>query len=78
MGHDLLDVVGVVAVDVAVALFARGAVVREFVAELADVAARDLAARVRGTPAAAPPRLAVGGFLWRVIGRWLRGVFGRR
>lgn len=57
------------------AQFARGAVVQEFVAELAGIAARDLAARVRGAQVAAPPRLAVGGLLWRVIARWLRGAF---
>ncbi len=55
------------------AQFARAAVIREFAAEIAGITARELAARVRGvstTPV--PPRLSIGGLLWRIITRWLR------
>jgi carbon-monoxide dehydrogenase small subunit len=59
------------------AQFARAAVVREFVAEIADTVARDLAARVRGTSIAPVARLSVGGLLWRMVVRWLRAALGR-
>jgi carbon-monoxide dehydrogenase small subunit len=59
------------------AQFARAAVVREFVSEIALGVARDLTARLRGTPIVPPPQLAVGGLLWRMVARWLRTALGR-
>ena len=58
------------------AQFARASVVREFVAEIADGVASDLAARVRGAPVAPAPRLSVAALLWRAISRRVRAAFG--
>jgi hypothetical protein len=46
------------------AQFARAALVREFVTEIADIVARDLVARVRGAPVAPASRLSFFSLLW--------------
>jgi aerobic carbon-monoxide dehydrogenase small subunit len=58
------------------AQFARGAVVREFAAEIAEIAARNLEARLRGETPAAPRRLSIGGLALRAIWRRFRAVLG--
>ena len=58
------------------AQFSRGAVVREFAAEIAEIVARNLEARLRGASPAAPRRLSVGNLMLRAIWRRLRAVIG--
>jgi carbon-monoxide dehydrogenase small subunit len=59
------------------AQFARGPVVREFAAEIAQTVARNLEARLAGTPMQATPRqLSAGTLVWRVMWRRLRALFG--
>ena len=60
------------------AQFARGAVVREFAAEIAEITARNLEARLRGETTDAPRRLSIGGLTLRVIWRRLRAVLDLR
>jgi len=58
------------------AQFARGAIVREFAAEMAGTVARNLEARLRGATAPAPRRLSAGRLMFRVIWRRLRAISG--
>ena len=60
------------------AQFARGAVVREFAAQIAEITARNLATRLRGETPEAPRRLSIGGLTLRAIWRRLRAVLGLR
>jgi aerobic carbon-monoxide dehydrogenase small subunit len=60
------------------AQIARGAVVREFAAEIAEIVARNLEARLRGATPAAPRRLSAGRLTLRVIWRRLCAVSGLR
>ncbi|HXA23777.1 MAG TPA: 2Fe-2S iron-sulfur cluster-binding protein [Acetobacteraceae bacterium] len=60
------------------AQFARGAVVREFAAEIAAIVARNLEVRLRGATPDAPRRLSTGSLMLRVIWRRLRAVLGLR
>jgi carbon-monoxide dehydrogenase small subunit len=58
------------------AQFARGAVAREFAAEIAETVARNLEARLRGAPPAPARSLSAGGLMVRAIWRRLRAVLG--
>ena len=58
----------------ALAQFARGPVVRAFAAEIAEIAARNLEARLRGVAVAPPRRLSAGRLMFRAIWRRLRAV----
>jgi aerobic carbon-monoxide dehydrogenase small subunit len=60
------------------AQFARGAVVREFAAEIAVIAARNLEARLSGGTPEPPRHLSAGGLMLRVIWRRLRAMLGLR
>ncbi len=51
----------------------RGPVVRAFAAELAEIVARALEARLRGAKPSVPQRLGVLSLLWHALRRWLRG-----
>jgi hypothetical protein len=51
-------------------------VVREFAAEIAEIVARNLEARLRGATPAAPRRLSAGRLMLRAIWRRLRAVLG--
>ena len=48
-------------------------VVRAFAAELAEIVARALEARLRGAKPSVPQRLGVPSLLWHALRRWLRG-----
>ena len=58
------------------AQFARPSVVREFAAEITDLVARNLEARLRGTVPAPVVRLSAGGLMLRAIWRRLRAMIG--
>jgi aerobic carbon-monoxide dehydrogenase small subunit len=58
------------------AQFARGAIVREFVAEIAEIVARNLEARLGGATLSPPNRLSVGRLMLRAIWRRLRALSG--
>jgi carbon-monoxide dehydrogenase small subunit len=51
----------------------RGPVVRAFAAELAEIVARTLEARLHGAEPSVPQRLGVLSLLWHALRRWLRG-----
>ncbi len=54
------------------AQFARAAVVSAFAAEIAEVFAANLAARLAGSPAAVPARFGLGRLAFAVVRRWLQ------
>jgi aerobic carbon-monoxide dehydrogenase small subunit len=58
------------------AQFARGAVVREFAAEIAEIVARNLEARIGGAPPSPTSGLSAGRLMLRVIWRRLRALLG--
>jgi carbon-monoxide dehydrogenase small subunit len=58
------------------AQFGRGAIAREFVAEIANIVAHNLETRLRGTTPAAPRQLSAGRLMLRAIWRRLRAVLG--
>jgi carbon-monoxide dehydrogenase small subunit len=58
------------------AQFARGAVVREFAAEIADLVARNLEARIAGKSPPPARGLSAGRLMLRAIWRQLRGMLG--
>jgi carbon-monoxide dehydrogenase small subunit len=58
------------------AQFARGAVVREFAAEIAETVARNLELRLRGATPAPMRSLSAGRLMLRAIWRRLRAILG--
>jgi aerobic carbon-monoxide dehydrogenase small subunit len=58
------------------AQFTRGAVVREFAAEIAAVTARNLEARLRGAVVAPDTKLQAGSLMVRAVWRCLRAMLG--
>ncbi len=60
------------------AQFARGAVVREFAAEVAEMTARNLEARLGGAPPPLPSHLSAGRLMLRAIWRRLRALLDLR
>jgi carbon-monoxide dehydrogenase small subunit len=60
------------------AQFARGAIVREFAAEIAEIVARNLEARLGGATLSPPSHLSAGRLMLRAIWRRLRALSGLR